>query len=91
MSSFMSQLTTTVSSWSASGGISGILSGIWYSILYGIAAGLCWIIGIVNQFFSVMSGMTKVHYEGKSDRRAALVCRTFLATEARIGPVRASP
>ena len=67
MSSFMSQLTTTVSSWSASGGISGILSGIWYSILYGIAAGLCWIIGIVNQFFSVMSGMTKVHYEGKSD------------------------
>ena len=67
MSSFMSQLTATVSSWSASGGISGILSGIWYSILYGIAAGLCWIIGIVNQFFSVMSGMTKVHYEGKSD------------------------
>ena len=67
MSSFMSQLTTTVSSWSASGGISGILSGIWYSILYGIAAGFCWVIGIVNQFFSVMSGMTKVHYEGKSD------------------------
>ncbi len=67
MSSFMSQLATTVSSWSASGGISGILSGIWYSILYGIAAGFCWIIGIVNQFFSVMSGMTKVHYEGKSD------------------------
>ena len=60
----MSTLANIVSTWYTSGGIGGVISNAFYAILYTIGAGLCWIVGILSQFFSVMSGMVKVRYDG---------------------------
>ena len=60
----MSSFINIVSTWYASGGIGGLLSNAFYAILYTIGSGLCWIVGILSQFFSVMSGMVKVRYNG---------------------------
>ncbi len=46
------------------GGIGSVLSSFLYAVFYRIGTALCWIVGILDQFFSVMSGMTKVRYEG---------------------------
>ena len=54
----------SVGDWIADG-IGGILSSFFYGIFYSIGTGLCWIVGILDQLFSVMSGMTKVRYQGK--------------------------
>lgn len=51
----------SVGNWAADG-----LSGFFYRILYIISSGLSWIISILNQCFSVVSGITKVRYEGKT-------------------------
>ena len=50
----------------AADGIGGVVANLFYALFYRICSGLCWIIGILNQLFSVMSGMTKVRYDGKA-------------------------
>ncbi len=60
----MSTFANIVSTWYASGGIGGALANAFYAVLYTIGSGLCWVVGILSQFFSVMSGMVKVRYDG---------------------------
>lgn len=55
---------SSVGNWIADG-IGGILSSFFYGIFYSIGTGLCWVVSILDQLFSVMSGMTKVRYQGK--------------------------
>ncbi len=55
-------LETTVSA--AADGIGGVLSSLLYSVCYGIGSGLCWIVSILDQLFSVMSGVTRIRYAG---------------------------
>lgn len=55
---------SSVGDWIADG-IGGILSSFFYGLFYSIGTGLCWVVSILDQLFSVMSGMTKVRYQGK--------------------------
>ncbi len=52
---------SSVGEWFTSG-----ITGVFYRICYMIGAGLSWIIGVMNQCFSVISGIGKVRYEGKT-------------------------
>lgn len=51
---------------SAGDWLSSTFGSYFYHICYKISAGLCRIVGILDQVFSVMSGQTKVRYEGKA-------------------------
>lgn len=53
---------TSVDNWFSDG-----FSGFFYRLFYTIGTGLSWIIGILNECFSVMSGITKVRYKGKAE------------------------
>ena len=51
---------------SVSGWFSDGFSGFFSRVLYIIESGLMWVISLLNQCFSVMSGVTKVRYQGKT-------------------------
>ncbi len=51
---------------SVSGWFSNGIEGLFSRILYVLESGLVWVIGIMDECFSVMSGITKVRYQGET-------------------------
>ena len=66
MTSGISETLSTVFSW-AGDGVGSTLMTLFSYVFYRLCSALCWIIGILSRFFSVMSGMTKVRYAGKAE------------------------
>ena len=57
----MNSILQSVGDWFSDG-----IGGFFYNTCYMISASLCWIVGILNQIFSVMSGQTMIRYDGKT-------------------------
>ncbi len=57
----MNSILQSVGDWFSDG-----IGGFFYNTCYMISASLCWIVGILDQIFSVMSGQTKVRLDGKA-------------------------
>ena len=57
----MNSILQSVGDWFSDG-----IGGFFYNTCYMISASLCWIVGILDQVFSVMSGQTKVRLDGKA-------------------------
>ncbi len=51
---------------SVSGWFSNGIEGLFSRILYVLESGLVWVVGIMDECFSVMSGITKVRYQGET-------------------------